>query len=273
MPTTPQTRVWRLAAMPGLELLHAELPTSGFPREVHEALSVGLLECGGEIYQHRMGNDVASPEDISFVNPLEPHASRAATAEGFVYRAFQFDPDWLVALTLEATGRSQMVVFRQPTVQDAALAGRLLELHRDLESPLDALEVGVRVRLGLLELLRRYGDTTLLPSKPEHSVVAVVLEYLEAHLGENTSLERLADLVQLSPFHLAKSFAKMVGVPPHIYQTARRVERAKGLLRQGIAPAEVALAVGFFDQSHLNKKFKGLVGVTSGVYQQTTRTS
>jgi AraC-like DNA-binding protein len=273
MQAAAPTRVWRTSAMPQLELLRAKMPVSGFPREVHEALSIGLLEDGGEIYQHRHGSDVASPQDISFVNPLEPHASSAATADGFVYRAFQPDPDLLAALTLEVTGRSQAIAFCQPTVCDAALAARLIALHRDLETPLDALEIGVRLRLALLELLRRYGDIVLHPNKTEHSAVGVVLEYLEAHLSENTSLETLAGLVQLSPFHLAKSFAKVVGVPPHVYLTTRRIEHAKRLLRQGSTPAAVALEVGFFDQSHLNQKFKRFVGVTSAAYQQTTRTS
>jgi AraC-like DNA-binding protein len=132
----------------------------------------------------------------------------------------------------------------------------------------------VRLRAALLTLLQRYGDLLWQPKKPEQSAIGVVREYLEAHLSQNTSLEQLASLVQLSPFHLAKTFASVVGVPPHVYLTARRVERAKYLLRQGENPSIVALEVGFFDQSHLNKKFKHLVGVTSAVYQQaTTRTS
>jgi len=42
--------------------------------------------------------------------------------------------------------------------------------------------------------------------------------------------------------------------------TGRRVERARALLLDGQRPAEVAAAVGFYDQSHLTRYFKRYLG-------------
>jgi AraC-like DNA-binding protein len=56
---------------------------------------------------------------------------------------------------------------------------------------------------------------------------------------------------------------------PHRYLTYVRVKHAKILLSNGLPIREVAQATGFTDQSHLTRRFKGVVGVTPGQYLQT----
>lgn len=95
-----------------------------------------------------------------------------------------------------------------------------------------------------------------------------IADYVDSHLGEDLSLETLAEQAGLSPLYLARSFKRAFGEPPHRYVVSRRVERAKDLIRSTCLPlAEVALACGFSDQSHLSQVFKRLVGVTPGAYR------
>ena len=56
------------------------------------------------------------------------------------------------------------------------------------------------------------------------------------------------------------------GLPPHAYLLQLRLGHAKRLLAAGEAPAAVAAAVGFVDQSHLSRRFKGAFGITPGQY-------
>jgi transcriptional regulator GlxA family with amidase domain len=62
-------------------------------------------------------------------------------------------------------------------------------------------------------------------------------------------------------------FKREVGVPPHAYQVQMRVRRARRLMLTGMAPADVAISVGFYDQAHLNRHFKRIVGMTPGDYR------
>ena len=58
-------------------------------------------------------------------------------------------------------------------------------------------------------------------------------------------------------------FKQTTGLPPHQFVIHQRVERAKLLIVEGqLSLAQIALAVGFSDQSQLNRHFKRLVGVT-----------
>jgi len=105
-------------------------------------------------------------------------------------------------------------------------------------------------------------------TSPPRTVEAIRLArtYLEDNYAAKVSLDTLAQLVALSPFHLARLFQQDVGMPPHAYQIQVRIARAKPLLLQGIAASRVAADTGFFDLSHFTRHFKRQVGVTPAGY-------
>lgn len=93
-----------------------------------------------------------------------------------------------------------------------------------------------------------------------------ICEYVDSHLRENISLNVLAGIAQLSVHHFARAFRQSVGVPPHTFIVRRRVERAQQLMRSThLSLSEIALAVGFTDQSHLSRHFRRLTGNSPGL--------
>ncbi|MFD5103357.1 helix-turn-helix domain-containing protein, partial [Streptomyces albidochromogenes] len=91
---------------------------------------------------------------------------------------------------------------------------------------------------------------------------------LEERMTRPPSLERLANELGTSPFALLRAFKSAYGMPPHTWLTNARVRSARRLLEAGTAPADVAAAVGFSDQPHLNRHFTRIVGVPPGAYQR-----
>jgi transcriptional regulator GlxA family with amidase domain len=99
-----------------------------------------------------------------------------------------------------------------------------------------------------------------------------IREYVDAHLEQNVDLESLARLADLSLYHFARAFKKSVGLPPHRYLLERRIERARELLADTNMPlAQIALAVGFSDQSHLTRRFHESIGTTPSTYRWNLR--
>jgi AraC family transcriptional regulator len=96
-----------------------------------------------------------------------------------------------------------------------------------------------------------------------------VIEYIMENLEGNPTLEQMAALVHLSPYHFARQFKATTGLPPHRYLIARRVERAQHLLQADdeVGLGEVALRVGFSDQSKFSFHFKRITGVTPGQFR------
>jgi AraC-like DNA-binding protein len=99
-----------------------------------------------------------------------------------------------------------------------------------------------------------------------------VREYVEVHLGESIDLSMLAGVAGLSVHHFARQFKQSTGVTPHTYLTQKRVERAQEMLVQTDLPlAEIASAVGFFDQGHLARHFRNLLGKTPREFRWSQR--
>jgi AraC-like DNA-binding protein len=122
-------------------------------------------------------------------------------------------------------------------------------------------------------LLETHAETRRQVPDPgkDSSVVTQVREYLEAHYSEDISLAELATLTSRSPFHIARTFTKAIGLPPHAYLESIRISRARELLRAGMGVADTALAIGYPDQSHFTHRFRRHTGFTPGQYRSSAR--
>jgi AraC family transcriptional regulator len=116
----------------------------------------------------------------------------------------------------------------------------------------------------------RSRPSRLLPAKPLSGwKMRRVIEYIEDNLEGDLSLHAMAAEVDISPLYLARAFKAAVGQSPHQYVLARRIERAKELLRNTDLPVvDVALSSGFSSQSHLSHWFIRQVGVSPAVYRR-----
>jgi AraC family transcriptional regulator len=95
------------------------------------------------------------------------------------------------------------------------------------------------------------------------------LAYIEANLGSKMAISDLADVVAFSKSHFSRAFKRSLGLSPMAYVTSRRVERAKLMMTSSREQlTEIALACGFADQSHLNRSFRRLVGVSPGFWRR-----
>jgi AraC family transcriptional regulator len=84
----------------------------------------------------------------------------------------------------------------------------------------------------------------------------------------------LADELGRHPAYLARAFRAAYGRPVGTYLREVRVRRAAELLGgTETAIAEVALRVGFVDQSHLTRWFVRLVGLSPAAYRAKVRDS
>lgn len=72
------------------------------------------------------------------------------------------------------------------------------------------------------------------------------IEFMHARLDEDVSLDDLAAEARLSSFHFARMFKQSLGVPPRVYLTQLRMEKACQLLEKtGLSVTEIALEVGY----------------------------
>jgi transcriptional regulator GlxA family with amidase domain len=99
-------------------------------------------------------------------------------------------------------------------------------------------------------------------------------DQMDACSEEDWSIERLAEISCASPAHFARSFKKAFGTPPHRYLLARRIERAKAMLRDTNEPVtEVAFATGWLSLGTFCRTFRDVTGDNPGANRVALRSS
>lgn len=125
-----------------------------------------------------------------------------------------------------------------------------------------------------IHLLRHYCTTVPKLSSYGNSLspdkLTRVLDYIHANLDRNLKLSEIAAIAQIGQYHFLNLFKQSKGVTPHQYILRCRIEKAKSLLRHSeLNIADIAVRVGFCDQSHLTRYFKRLTGLTPKQYLQS----
>jgi AraC family transcriptional regulator len=90
-----------------------------------------------------------------------------------------------------------------------------------------------------------------------------VLNFIEANIKNNITLEDLASIAGYSAFHFARKFAVTMGIAPHRYISHLRLESAMAELTAGKLPlAEIALNAHFSSQASFTRAFHRATGMT-----------
>jgi AraC family transcriptional regulator len=151
----------------------------------------------------------------------------------------------------------------------------LFEMQEGL--PLSQLRIDTLGQDLAIHLLRRWSNvagTTALVQRQANGGLAPwqvrrSTEYLADNLDKDVTLEELAAIVRLSPFHFCRAFKKSVGLTPTGWQLSRRIERAQELMRDPETPLlQVALAVGYQSQGAFGNAFRRITGETPAAWRK-----
>jgi AraC-like DNA-binding protein len=257
------SRSWRLPSLPALELFRASGLRHRYSRHSHDGLAIGVFEDGIGGTSYRGSTSYIVPGRIVAMNPDEPHTGFAADDRGLTYRMiYAGTPFFRDVLRLAAPPW-----FPDVCIRDDGCARTLAAAHRLLDAGVDELEAESRLIEALAALALRHGRSQAARAPlREPGAIARAKELLRAHCTRNVSVAEAAATAHLSPAHFIRCFRRAVGMPPHAWQLQQRVDLAKPLLAGGRPPADVALELGFADQSHFTRRFRAVTGLTPGAY-------
>ena len=264
-----RTRFWQVPDLGDLEVLHATYRRHAFERHAHEGYATGVIDRGAGSFWYRGANRAVPAGSLTALDPGEAHTGQVVSGEGWGYRILYPSKALLENVAEEAFGRWGEVHFPEPVFRDESLAASMDRLHHLLDGPASTLERESLLLSTYAGLIARHAERRPASERPaggEPRAVSLAREYLEECFAEDVSLRGLAEIVGLSRYHLVRVFREAVGLPPHAYLTQVRLRRARELLAAGEPIATVAQGVGFADQSHLTRRFKGAFGITPGQF-------
>jgi AraC-like DNA-binding protein len=229
----------------------------------------------GRAYHLRRGRStrLVRPGQLVVLDPSAPHSGSPAEGGAWAGRLLVIE---LPGPRTELSGEDIPLAalrFPDPIIGDGLLARRFLALHHCMECPASALERQGAAWSFLADLAAcspdaRPGTSAVARADP---AVRAAVEYLHDEITRNITLDELATVSGASKYQLVRRFNAAIGVPPHAYQVALRVNLARRLLERGERATDVASLAGFVDQSHLNRHFRRRLGMTPATYARSTR--
>jgi AraC-like DNA-binding protein len=254
----------RTASLPGVELLVAT-NNSRIWRLFHERYCICACAVAATTWNYRGKTNFTGDNSIGLMEPGEIHCVKSALRPSN-FKTFFIDREVVGDFAREA-GFPGVPHFRVAQVSNPDLFAALEQAASLMEAGKDPL--GQQV--GFVEFLARVlGYAEKAPRSAVHShahgAIRRARDLLQSRFNETVTLSELAAASHLSRFHLVRSFANGIGLPPHAYQIHVRIERARELLRKGMHSGRVASLVGFADQSHFTRHFKKIMRVTPSEY-------
>ncbi|MBP1860329.1 helix-turn-helix transcriptional regulator [Rhizobium herbae] len=174
-----------------------------------------------------------------------------------------FDPEHLAGDALSA--------ITDPTTLQVALSLVLAVEQKERSDPLLVEHLGMALACCVVRLLG--AAPALIGHRMTSENLRRVIDHIENLLGRaDLSVEELAGVAHMSPFHFSREFKKAAGMAPHRFILVRRIERARLYLADGKETlSSIAYATGFSSQAHFSSVFRRLMGVTPKEYRHSVR--
>ena len=254
----------------GVELVSVCYRERSFPEHSHDEYVVGAVVGGAELLSVAGRSHRVATGDVLQLHPDEAHANATIGAEALRYHVLYLRDDVVRRFLDEGDDRSALR-FASPVSGDRLLFDAVLAadatLRRDTAGRLEQ-------ETALGTLVQTLGRRS--PGSADRSVgarapsdrIASAKAYIDACCAEDFGLHDLAALSGLSVFHFTRSFKKAIGLSPLAYRNQRRIVQARMRLLDGQPIAQVAVELGYADQSHLTRHFQRIVGASPRRYTQ-----
>jgi AraC-like DNA-binding protein len=232
-------------AAPFIHLVRAQRPVTWGREPVHKALDyVGTVSFSPAGDEH--GVDIVT-ETLNIAIDLLPSFEQRLGDDG--------------ADLMRPLGRFDPYAYQ--------LARQIWDEVQDAD-PLSGLEIDALIN-GLCESLLVKPQRRVATQGSPYWLRRIIKE-IDDRYTENFSLDELATHVHMHPSNLSRAFHRYSGETLRDYVRRLRIRDARRLLKAGsLSLAEIAVEVGYWDESHLLKAFKKVVGMTPGRYRRLVR--
>ncbi|CAP01503.1 putative transcriptional regulator (AraC family) [Acinetobacter baumannii SDF] len=273
MNAIPQTfEFWQDRRMPYVETRRSCFGRTCYKSHSHPTFSIGAIDEGNSVFQSSFGTaQKITAGTLVIVPAYVEHSCNPMPNQAWSYQMLHLDLAWLNQLYSEfqEQGLDLHIPQHKPLIiKDESLYETFTEMNETL---FDAQKLIFEKEQALLHCLIHL----LLPhfileeiQKPQYLYKDFLnlIDVISSSEGF-ISLEELAQRVGLSRYAIIRLFKANVGLTPHAFQINLKINQAREQLKQGVPLAELAVNLGFNDQSHFHKAFKAHTGVTPRQFQ------
>lgn len=161
-------------------------------------------------------------------------------------------------------------LFHLDRISFTSLQSKMLRLLEEMQSEHFGKELQINLYVDDLILnINRLIYNIVEPKKRSNdaSLYTNILDYIEEHIDEELSLEKIADEFYVSKYHIAHVFKDTLGLSIHQYITKKRLTLCQEAIRANMNITEVYQTYGFGDYSSFYRAFKKEYGISPKEYR------
>jgi AraC-like DNA-binding protein len=268
--------LWSTDDLSYSEFSRARHHTFAFEPHFHSTVCLALIVAGALRLTIGRQTETVTKGSFIFINAGDVHAGHATSAEqGWAMRTLHVAPNNLAEQMRNHGLRAEAdLPIASGIRNESALADLFFGIHVCAQTNDD--------RLKRDECLQQLIAALAAQAEPRHLRQAGVAagrvtearrirDYIEGRLFDEIRLNELSKLASMPPYTVVRTFKQAFGIPPHRYQTQRRVDVARKLIRDRVPLSSISHLCGFADQPHLTRAFKRTLGYTPGLYARSVR--
>jgi AraC-like DNA-binding protein len=255
--------LWRSEALFNIDFAGYTLSHHSFARHFHDHYVIELVIKGADSFYCDGRNYTAYGNQLVLINPGEVHTG--STVSDIPLQYFSLYPDrktmQQVAEAMDITIAADFKFYK--TLQnESVLTNRLQCLFNSFITGADIWKQQEIFFDCMHALLQQQPVMSGKGCSQRDARVDLLIDFIHTHFKDDISLQRMADLAALNPFHLIRLFKKNTGLSPYDYLLIVRTEHARKLLRTGRKVQDAAQEAGFYDTSHLNRSLRKITGTS-----------
>ena len=250
--------------------------TRPYVKHSHTRFEITVVNSGSGEYTTENAVYPMLPGDVFVFSSNEIHCITKIDEGGLSITNLHFEPRYLNQEFSDSFGDSYLsfCFYHAPEIKNlisAKEAEHLRYHHTMIKEEFQKnraqypLAIRAHMHLMLIDLLRNHHYRASTDYQNAGSTILSVYDYIERHLCEELTLKDLAGIAGMSPNYFSHVFKQLNGITLWDYITAKRIEKASRLLRQGdhnLTILEIALQCGFNNTVNFNKAFKKQKGIT-----------
>lgn len=247
------------------ELNYAKEFFSNYEKHSHDRLCIsGLTKGKISVEFHNQSIKYIQPNQLIVFNPKQVHVCKNSDIKSYDYFTFHFDTQWLKNLST-----NYQIYFDNNIINNAELYNQFIIIAQDVIYNKN-YNIQLKLENLLKNILQLYATKYPIQNK-DNTLLYEVQQYILLNIEEKLTLDDISYKLGYTKEHIIRVFKKEFGLSPHAFLMNEKVNKAKTILQNSSNQtiSQIALELGFCDQSHLNKFFKRSYGITPNDYKKS----
>jgi AraC-like DNA-binding protein len=261
-------KIFKINELSYLELKYSSVFYECSQKHYHNMLCILALKDGSAKIIIEDKEITLEKNKLVIINPNEVHFS-VLDEYSRNYYVIYIDRTWYRTLQ-ELVFNTDDVIALSNEIFDLKISEDFFELFEYLYLDNESMEKELKLLEFLNKIFNKYVDENIVLKIDNGTKIAKEFKiYIENNISSKLTLTQISKALGFSPYHIIRVCNQDFGLSANAYIVNKRVHRAKKMISQGMDISQVAIEVGFYDQSHLTNIFKKVFAITPKAYQNS----